>query len=448
MSEHDTNETDSLDTEDETSLLDDPEAMYSALWVIVGVLVLFVARRTYGALFQGGMVSVLMVTQLFLTGTALVILATWEPIDLRRWSRPMAAWVIWTLLAVGIYNFLLLPSDWFASDVSLFESWAGHLLILGRNPMAENMLVARQAWNTTGAPVTNTTTGGNVSVYSYPGGTLWITAAEATLPYHRLGLGPLLASIAFLSWLVLRVRRAFVPVALIVFMAPTVRPISASLGMITPLWLFPLAVGLAAWYDGRLDVAAVGFGAAAVSKQLSWAVAGLALLHVGRVYGPRVVARMVAIASGVGAALVGYLVVWNPRLWLRSALFPLVPVGDPLVAQGAGLTSLTVAGVYTVPRSLHAALVATVAVGLIVATWRYPDPMRWVIPFAPILVMVVHYRTLPSYYTAVLPLAVVALDARLRSADRTTPRWVRAVARLIASLQRRIPEPPDRGEHS
>jgi hypothetical protein len=103
-----------------SNLFEDPEAMYSALWVAVGVFLLFVARRTYGALFEGDLAGVLMVTQLFMTGIGIVLVATWEPVDLRRISIPMVVWTVWTLLAVALYNFLVLPPGFFGSDTSLF----------------------------------------------------------------------------------------------------------------------------------------------------------------------------------------------------------------------------------------------------------------------------------------------------------------------------------------
>jgi len=398
-------------------LIDDPYAMFTALWVCVGVLLLFVARRTYGALLSGGFVGVIIVTQLFITGIAVIAMASIEEFDLQKWTYPVAAWIIYTLLALGVYNFLIIPNGFFASDVSLFESWASHLLTLGRNPMGESMLVADHAWNVSdsSANITETTTGGVVNSYSYPGGTLWISTLEQyLLPTNRLGIAQLIASIGFLSWLVYRVDVGFVPLAILAWLAPVLRPVSASTGMITPLWLFPLGVGLAGWYDDRLTVAGVGFGIAVASKQLAWPIVGLVLIHVLRTQGRGAAARLVGKIGIVGIVLIGWLILWDPKMWLFSALFPFLPIGDPLVAQGVGLTSLTVGGVYEVPRLLHRILVVGFAGSLIGATWRFPDSMKWVIPFATIATMIVHYRTLPSYYATTVPLALIALDARLR----------------------------------
>jgi|GEM_PF-2976202 len=420
-----------------SDLLNDPEAMYSALWVAVGVMLLFVARRTYGALFEGDLAGVVMVTQLFITGIGIVLLATWEPVDLRRISLPLVVWTVWTLLAVAFYNFLLLPPDFFGSDVSLFESYAAHLVTQGEHPMAHSMLDAREVWpiSNASANITATTTGGVVSQYSYPGGTLWSSTLEAALtPYNRLGIATVLASTTFLAWLLARVDVGLEPLVLLVWMVPIVRPVSASLGMITPLWLFPLAVGLAAWYDGRLDAAALALGVAVASKQLAWPIAGLVAVHVLRTRSPRTGGRFLALAGAATAVLVAPFALWNPQAWATSALFPFLPIGDPLVAQGVGLTSLTVSGVFEVPRTFHRVLVVGMGAALIGATWRWPDRMRWVIPFATILTMLVHYRTLPSYYAATVPLAVVALDARFRGREET-PRPTLFFDRLIKRVQ-------------
>jgi uncharacterized membrane protein len=411
--------TDDTNQED-VGLLEDPEALFTSLWVVVGVLLLWTGRRTYGLLDGAGWVGALLVTQLFVSGIAIVVAATAGLVDLRRWSRPLAAWVIYQLGAVGLFTYLSLPPHFFASDVALFESWASHLVAAGRNPMSESMLVSRRAWPiaNSSANITATRSGGVVSSYSYPGGTLAMSTVEQIFtPSDRLGLSTLLVSIGGLAWLVQRVDVALVPLALIAWLAPVVRPASAALGMITPLWLVPLMVGVAAWYDRRLRLAGAAIGIAGASKQLAWPIGGLILVHIVRTNGLRGAIRSGKPAIAAVLALVGWLALWDPAAWAFSAFFPFLPIGEPLVAQGVGLTSPTVAGVLEIPRALHRALVLTLAVGLIVATWRYPDRMRWVIPFATILVMVVHYRTLPTYYAAAVPLAIVALDARLRRPD-------------------------------
>ncbi len=38
----------------ETDLFEDAGAMYAALWVVVGVMLLFVGRQSYGMLLVGG----------------------------------------------------------------------------------------------------------------------------------------------------------------------------------------------------------------------------------------------------------------------------------------------------------------------------------------------------------------------------------------------------------
>jgi hypothetical protein len=154
-----------------------------------------------------------------------------------------------------------------------------------------------------------------------------------------------------------------------------------------------------------------------------------------------------ALTGGAAAVLVAPFALWNPQAWATSALFPFMPKADPLVAQGVGLTSLTVSGLYSVPRTVHRPLVIGTALALIGATWRWPERIRWVIPFAMIATMVVHYRTLPSYYMATVPLALVALDARV-TGDRPRPRWERAVAHLIASLHTWAPELLNQGDRS
>jgi len=386
----------------------------SVLWVVVGVFLLGMANGTVVPLGRGGPIGLALL--------ALIAAAVSTVVDSRRMSRPAGLWVALLFGVMGLYNFVGVQPMFFASDVSLFESWASHLLLAGENPMAANMLEARDAWNISNqsANVTALEGGGVVSSYSYPGGTLWISSLEAAVsPWNRLGLSTLLASTMFLTWLIHRVDVALVPVAVLVWMLPVARTLSAGMGMITPLWLFPLGVGLAAWYDGRLWTAALGLGLAAGSKQLAWPIAGLVVIHVVRTQGRRVGGRVAAGVAGVALALTAPFWLWDTSAWLHSMFFSLGE--SSVVRQGIGLTTLSTAGIVTIPKTVHSLLTAGVGLSFVAATWRWPDQMQWLIPFGMIATLIVHYRTLPSYYAATVPLAVISLDARLRSRSGGLP---------------------------
>lgn len=419
------------------SIADDPDTMYAALWAAVGALLVFAGRRSYAVLLEGGVVGVAIAVNLFVGGIALVGVATvGGPDALREWATPLTVWVIASLLGLGVWTWVGFPVGRWGSDQALFEAYATTLILRGEHPMAADMLTVREAWPATTLPtITPTLAGGRVSSYSYPGGSLvWTTIEQALVPGRRLGLGAVVASVGALTWLVARVEAGLVPLALIAWLAPISRVFSAGLGMITPFWLLPLLVGVAAWYDGRLTVAAIALGAAAATKQLVWPIAGLVWLHVWRTQGRRAGGRVAGVAVGSAAVLVGWLVVWNPGAWAYAALFPILPIGEPLIAQGVGLTALTTGDVVTVPRTVHRILTVGMAVGLVKATWRWPARMQWAIPFATLAVLVVHHRTLPSYYAATVPLAVVALDAHLRDGTpRPTPWTTRVRTRLTTT---------------
>jgi len=394
-------------------MLESSDDALDAIWIVVGVMLLWTGRQAFGALLSGGWVGVLVVTQLFVTGIA-VVAAGVTDVDLRRWGRPLAGWVVYTLGVLGVFTWMVVDPMHFASDVALFESWSANLLLDGQNPMSADMLQAREQWaiSNSSANVTQTLGGSEVSSYSYPGGSLWVSTLEVAVTQRpRVGLSYVLLSTGLLGYLVWRVDAIVVPLALLVWIAPVSRTANAAFGQITAVWLVPLTIGLALWYDGRLDGSAVALGVAAAAKQLAWPIAGLVWLHIWRTDGRRAALRTGGIAAGVAVLFVAPFVVWDISAWLESAL---VPLGEPLVAQGVGLTSLTVGGVATVPRTLHRVLVGAVALGLVGAVWLRPRSMHYLIPFATIAVMLVHYRTLPSYYHSALPLAVVAFDDRIR----------------------------------
>jgi uncharacterized membrane protein len=164
--------------------------------------------------------------------------------------------------------------------------------------------------------------------------------------------------------------------------------------------------GLARW------MGPVALGLACSMKQTPWFCVGflaIGLFIEARASGRpavRLVAGYLAIVVGVFTAVNLPFVIWQPTAWARGTLLPL---RQPLVADGQGLVTLALHGVargVSLPLlSVAAALVYLALLGALVV-W-YPQMKRiWLLVLP--LVFFVAPRSLLSYLLDLLPAAIVA----------------------------------------
>jgi uncharacterized membrane protein len=350
---------------------------------------------------------------IYVFGTAVVLVgAALVDLDWRRWGRPLAAGVVAALLAVVTVAYLAVATSTPGTDVMAFQGQAAALAVDGTNPYTASLSTAEQF-------PTAQLDGGYVDSYSYPAG-----AVIATLPTYAVGhadygrLAVLVATALLATILVVDAppRYAILAPAGVVVNDLIMWPVGA---LVDALWLAPLALALRALpavplAADRLDASAVAIGVATTMKQIPWFVTPFVLVWVLRTSGRRAAARYVAVAVATFGLVNSPLALTAPQAWLHGALTPIVGSGAPLVHSGVGLSALTRAGVYALPRWYHTALVVAAALGGLAWYWRRFEHVRYLgwVAWAPLLLL--HYRSFPTYISTAVPIATLAFFARTR----------------------------------
>jgi len=304
----------------------------------------------------------------------------------------------------------------YVTDSAAFEDVGGRALLHGENPYTVSMRAAARLLNVPNRYWTYTIDGGHVAHTSYPAGSFLLD-----VPAMVLGLGHNVVDFTDLvAWVVTGI--------LIVALLPTslrwlgalllLSPVLVTMG--TDAAFLPFLV-LAAWRWDRFGVAGAGvarwigpvaLGLACAVKQMPWfflpfLVIGVAMEARGR--GERwapLAGRYVAVTGIAFAAVNLPFILWNPLAWARGSVLPLV---DPLVADGQGVVSLATHGItggvdLTLLSVAGAAAYATTIAAF--AVW-YPVLKRlW-----PLLLPVAFFfatRSLSSYFIDLVPVALVA----------------------------------------
>jgi hypothetical protein len=346
---------------------------------------------------------------------------TWVVADPRSPAMPLAALVSTLASTLGAEGIGIHVRQYYTTDSGAFNQVAARLLQQGHDPYTSTMAAATQLLNTPSDYWTYTVSGGHVTAVSYPAGSFLLEVPALLLGFHH----QIVDWVDLLAWLVTGV--------LVFVLVPTSIRWLAPLLVATPLYADVFSSGgtdaaflpflvLAVWRWDRFGqargaglarwVGPVALGLACSIKQTPWfcvAFIAMGLFIEARASGRhavRLVVGYVAIVATVFTAVNLPFIVWQPTAWLRGTL---LPIRQPLVADGQGLVTLALHGVargVSLPwLSVAAGLVYLALLGAL-AAW-YPVMKRiWLLVLP--LVFFVAPRSLLSYLLDLLPAAIVA----------------------------------------
>ena len=345
--------------------------------------------------------------------------------------NPMARGLQWTGLAAGVAAVAVSEGTaihgrhFYATDSAAFNQVATRLFLDGHDPYTSSMAGAAPLLHPAAEFWTYQVNGAHTLAVSYPAGSFLLQA-----PVMALGLNHMVTDwVDLAAWLVASV--------LIFCMVPRalrwVAPLLLLAGVFTGAFadggtdaLFVPFLVLAVWHwdrwPGRATawlpawVGPVSLGVACSIKQTPWFCVPFLLVGVacevrrsgaGGRWAP-VVAALRYGAWVLGAFVVVDLpfIVWSPGAWLRGSLLPMI---DPLVADGQGAVTLALHGLtggVVMPWLSAAAALALVALLVAFALWEARLKPAWL--FLVPLVLFVPDRSLANYLTDFVPAAVVA----------------------------------------
>ncbi len=201
-------------------------------------------------------------------------------------------------------------------------------------------------------------------------------------------------------------------------------------------WVFFILPIIPLW-DRSRKASGLFLGLAGSFKQVPWLVAPYLLLRVvlearaGRRSPWREALEFLAPALAVFLVLNLPFIVWNPSLWWRDILDPIIPAGAPMVMHGSALSYLTTHGQFPVTKDWYTLAVAATGVALAALYYLlFPFSRRWVWALPGILALL-DYRSLMNHYSYWLyPLAVEGLFVYQGWKPRgATQSWISKVKR-------------------
>jgi hypothetical protein len=336
--------------------------------------------------------------------------------------------------------------QYYTTDSAAFTQQAGRALLAGKDPYTTSMAAAAALLKTPSNFWTYLTNGDHVTQVSYPAGSFLLE-----MPAMVLGARHEVADWMDLgAWLVAGVLLFAILPASLRWLAAVLLLSGSFVGSFTnggtDALFMPFLI-VAAWRWDRFGAGRqagairwagpVALGLACTVKQSPWfcvpfLVAGVVLESRRQGHDPLATAgRYLAVVVGVFALVNLPFLVWQPSAWLHGVLLPLT---QPLVADGQGVVSLALHGL-TGGVSLTLLSVAgfLVLAALWVAfVWWYPRLKRiWLLALP--LALLVPPRSLSSYLVDFIPAALVAaLTVSPVSTGAPAPRATRWWPGLLA----------------
>jgi uncharacterized membrane protein len=334
----------------------------------------------------------------------------------------------------------------YITDSTAFGELTTRALLRGVDPYRASMAGAAHLVNVPNRYWTYTIDGGHVTHASYPAGSFLFD-----VPAMALGLGHHAVDATDLfAWVVTGVLVFALLPASLRWLGALVLATPVLVTMGTDATFLPFLV-LAAWRWDRFGTGAdggvaawlgpVALGMACAVKQLPWFCVPFLAVGIGiearrtsRRVAP-VVARYLGVVAAVFAVVNLPFALWDPAAWARGSLLPLV---QPLVADGQGLVTLATHGItggVDLTWLAVAGALAYLTTLLAFAGWYSRLKRLW-----PVLVPVVFFfgvRSLSSYLLDFLPVILVAaasVNAAPPAPARQGPaRRARTVRALVAA---------------
>lgn len=357
-------------------------------------------------------------------GVQLLVLSVAD-IDLERRGRQIAGGTVAILTAAVAATAIATadaPAVWLPqlnTDVLAFSSHSVELLVGGQNPYSASMGPAHGLPGA-GDHWTRRADGSTVDSLSYPAGHVL-----AFIPQYVLverGLGGLRTTTILLTgglggllvWLLPARLAAAGPLSLLIVRNQWV---TAAGGIADVLWVLPAVAGMWAWASGRRLLAAAILGVAVATKQQSWFILpALAISVWHHADGWREFIATGARLNLVGGAVFGAInlpfIVWDARAWVAGVLTPLGSGGAPLQSIGVGLAAIQQSASATpIPRVAFTAAVGSAAVLWYSWLAANAEAWEWAGWLSSGVILLWHSRSLVSYMSWLVPIAVVAVVA-------------------------------------
>jgi uncharacterized membrane protein len=338
--------------------------------------------------------------------------------SIERMRRLVPLIAVATLFAFVVWSFIQIHIAFtiYGTDNAALSHVAAEKLMDGQNPYSFNdRTLVEESAQRFGVPqtfITDTTDGQPISnLMSWPAGSVLVLVPSLALGVDDVRWVVVIAEIITFAILWFRAPPVLRPLALLpLTVDPDLFIQFTGGGVMDYLWVAPMTACAAALYSRRLSMAGLMFGLAAGIKQQPWLLAPFLLIWLWQTQDRE--RRLSAIAEFAGVAAVGFLalnlpfMLWDFGAWTRGVMLPL---SQPLVPFGSGISLLTQAGIADLPKRFYSAATIGVLGVLVIAYALHFRTFKHALWFAPAIIMWFGYRGLQNYFVFWAPVALIAL---------------------------------------
>ena len=358
--------------------------------------------------------------------------------DLKHRVNSKAAPFFFFLSVIGALGFLLFmfssTAPQFPTDESVFDMYAAHLFLLGKNPY--NPALMSNAFNFYNFPfrafdpITPLTTGGYVDILTYPALSflVFIPAAILKLKASVIMLPALLVPV-FIVWYRAWSRKEWLrsSYAILPFVSLLLYTYQGASADTDALWASFLMLSYMAL--PRSKTSGILFGLSLSVKQVPFIAAPFLLYFIYREYGAaKTVAWMVTAAASF-FLINGYFILQNPGYWFSSMVANGIA---PLIGIGFGIPQISFSGVFQIPEIYYALIMMDLLLALLALYVVKYREMKHALFVFPILIFLFNYRLFPQYLfywmiISLLPMldsmASKVSPAKVTATYTSKPRW-------------------------
>jgi uncharacterized membrane protein len=338
--------------------------------------------------------------------------------SISRMRRLVPLIAIATLFAFVVWSFIQIRIAYtiYGTDNAALSQVAVEKLLDGQNPYSFNdRSLVEDAAQRFGVPhtfITDTTDGQPLSsLMSWPAGSVLVLVPTIAAGIHDVRWVVVAFEIAAFALIWLRAPAVFRPIALLpLTVDPDLFLQFTTGGVMDFIWVAPMIACAIALYSRRLTWAAVMFGLAAGIKQQPWLIAPFLAVYLWQTTDED--RRVPVLAEFAGAAGLAFLalnlpfMIWNLHDWIRGVF---VPLSQPLVPYGSGISLLTQAGIADLPKRFYSAATFGVWAVLIITYILHFKTFKHGLWFAPAIIMWFGYRGLQNYFVYWAPVALIAI---------------------------------------
>ena len=319
-------------------------------------------------------------------------------IDFRKMEKSKFVPFMFFLLVAGSIAFLLYMfsniSSPFPTDESVFDLYAAHLFMVGKNPY--NPALMANAFNffhfkfQAFDPITPLTTGGYVDTLTYTALSFLVFIPAVLLKIKStMVLLPILIAPVVIVWYRAWSRKQWLHAAyaILPFMALLTYVYQGGSADTDALWASLLMLSYFAL--PRSKASGLLFGLSLSVKQLPVLVVPFFLYFLYREYGLKRMIIWFAVAMAAFLAINGYFILQSPGYWFSSMLSNEFA---PLIGIGFGIPQISFAGIFPIPSIFFTIAMADLLLAfLAIYIARYRD-MKYALFTFPILIFMFNYR--------------------------------------------------------